>query len=122
MFHTRNPLTAGALSALLLLSAPGAEEARSSGAGSPAAKDSVIGLEKSLISGRRTGKASNAAKMPLARIENPQVYNTVDSKTMDEQVVTRYEEALRNVPGLDKLWESTGRASGDGAAYYTMRG
>jgi iron complex outermembrane receptor protein len=88
----------------------------------PPAKDSAIPLEKQVVKARRASRSAFAAKLPMDRIENPQVYNTVDAKTMKDQVVVRYDEALRNVPGLDKLWEPTGRASGDGAAYYTMRG
>lgn len=61
------------------------------------------------------------SKMPLKNIENPQVYNTVDSRTMKEQVVTTFADALKNAPGVEKLWESTGRG-GDGAGYYSMRG
>ncbi len=61
------------------------------------------------------------SKMPLKNIENPQVYNTVDSKILKEQVVTNFTDALKNAPGVEKLWESTGRA-GDGAGYYSMRG
>lgn len=114
-------------------SASGDAVAKAPGSGAPSAaaqpgtpgtapKEGVIDLEKSLVKGRRGGRTESVAKMDMARIENPQVYNTVDSRTMSEQVVTRYDEALRNVPGLDKLWESTGRASGDGAAYYSLRG
>ncbi|HYD92529.1 MAG TPA: TonB-dependent receptor, partial [Flavobacterium sp.] len=61
------------------------------------------------------------SKMPLKDIENPQVYNTVTSELLKEQVVTNFEDALKNVPGIDKLWESTGRG-GDGAGYFSLRG
>jgi len=61
------------------------------------------------------------SKMPLKNIENPQVYNTVDTKLMKEQIVTNFSDALKNAPGVEKLWESTGRG-GDGAGYYSMRG
>jgi iron complex outermembrane recepter protein len=86
------------------------------------ASDYVVNLAKTIVKGSRSSRSTFAAKMPLDRIENSQVYNTVDTKTMKDQVVVRYDEALRNVPGLDKLWEPTGRTYGDGAAYYTMRG
>jgi iron complex outermembrane receptor protein len=59
--------------------------------------------------------------MPLKNIENPQVYSTVSSQLLKEQVVTNYEDALKNVPGIFKLWETTGRG-GDGGAYYSLRG
>ena len=62
-----------------------------------------------------------ASKMPLKNLENPQVYNSIDSKVMKEQIVINFSDALKNAPGVEKLWESTGRA-GDGAGYYSMRG
>src|SRR5690606_11244631 len=57
------------------------------------------------------------SKLPLKDIENPQVYNTIPSKLLEEQVVTNFESALKNAPGIYKLWESTGRG-GDGGGYY----
>lgn len=68
------------------------------------------------------GKSSNyVAKLPLKNIENPQVYTTISSDLMQEQVITNIDDALKNATGLEKLWESTGRA-GDGAGYYSLRG
>ncbi|HTF22197.1 MAG TPA: TonB-dependent receptor [Chryseolinea sp.] len=61
------------------------------------------------------------SKMPLKNIENPQVYNTVSAQLLKEQVVTNYEDAMKNVPGIFKLWETTGRG-GDGGSYYSLRG
>ena len=61
------------------------------------------------------------AKMPLKNLENPQVYNTVSAELLEEQIVTNFDDALKNVPGIERLWESTGRG-GDGAAYYALRG
>jgi len=61
------------------------------------------------------------SKLPLKDIENPQVYNTVSSKLLNEQVITNFEDALKNAPGIYKLWESTGRG-GDGGGYYSLRG
>ncbi|WP_343697322.1 TonB-dependent receptor [Flavobacterium sp.] len=66
-------------------------------------------------------QSTYVSKMPLKNIENPQVYNVVSSELMKEQAITAYDDALKNVPGIQKLWESTGRG-GDGAAYYTLRG
>jgi len=66
-------------------------------------------------------KSDIVAKMPLKDIENPQVYNTITSEVLKQQVVTNFDDALKNAPGLDKLWESTGRA-GDGAGYFSLRG
>lgn len=61
------------------------------------------------------------AKLPIRDIDNPQVYHTITAGLLDDQVVTNFEEALTNAPGLFKLWESTGRG-GDGAGYYALRG
>ncbi len=66
-------------------------------------------------------KSDIVAKMPLKNLENPQVYNTITAEILKEQVVTNFDDALKNAPGIDKLWESTGRAS-DGAGYYALRG
>ena len=67
-------------------------------------------------------KQSNyVSKMPLKNIENPQVYNVITSDLLKEQAVTNIDEALKNVPGIQKLWESTGRG-GDGGSYYSLRG
>ncbi len=64
---------------------------------------------------------TSVAKMPLKNLENPQVYSTVSSEIMKQQIITNYDDALRNVPGISRTWESTGRA-GDGAAYFALRG
>ena len=61
------------------------------------------------------------SKMPLKDIENPQVYNVISAELLKEQLVTNFDDALKNAPGIDKLWESTGRAS-DGAGYFSLRG
>lgn len=61
------------------------------------------------------------ARLPLKNIENPQVYNVVSKELMREQVVTNFDDAMKNAPGVNKLWSSTGRAN-DGAGYYSMRG
>jgi iron complex outermembrane receptor protein len=66
-------------------------------------------------------KSTTVSKMPLNNIENPQVYNTVTSELIKEQVVTNFSDALKNVTGITRLWESTGRG-GDGAEFFTMRG
>lgn len=66
-------------------------------------------------------KSTTVSKMPLNNIENPQVYNTVTSELLKEQVVTNFNDALKNATGVTRLWESTGRG-GDGAEFYTMRG
>lgn len=61
------------------------------------------------------------AKLPLKNLENPQVYNTVTAELLKDQVITNFDDALKNAPGVEKLWESTGRG-GDGAGYFSLRG
>lgn len=61
------------------------------------------------------------AKMPIRKIENPQVYHSITAEMLDDQAVTNFNDALNNAPGVFKLWESTGRG-GDGAGYYSLRG
>ena len=39
-------------------------------------------------------KSTTVSKMPLNNIENPQVYNTVTSELLKEQVVTNFNDAL----------------------------
>jgi len=60
-------------------------------------------------------------KMPLKFIENPQVFSSIDKSVLDHQVIFTVDDAYRNVTGLQKMWNSTGR-SGDGGAYVTLRG
>lgn len=66
---------------------------------------------------------SNATigKLPLKNLENPQVYNSIPKELLKEQVVTDFNDAMKNATGVTRLWESTGRG-GDGAEYYSMRG
>lgn len=61
------------------------------------------------------------SKMPLKDIENPQVYNVISNSLLNEQIITNFDDALKNAPGIDKLWESTGRGN-DGAGYFSLRG
>ena len=69
--------------------------------------------------GRR--ESAVVSKMPLKDIENPQVYNTITAEVLKEQNITNFDDALKNAPGIDKLWSSTGRG-GDGAGYFSLRG
>ncbi|MFT3704995.1 MAG: TonB-dependent receptor [Agriterribacter sp.] len=80
-------------------------------------------LQEVIISVRNNSNRSSeyVSKMPLKNLENPQVYNTVSAEILKQQVITTYDDALKNVPGIQRLWESTGR-NGDGGSYYTLRG
>jgi iron complex outermembrane receptor protein len=61
------------------------------------------------------------SKLPLRNLENAQVYNTITKDLMAQQMVYSVDDAMRNAPGITKMWDATGR-SGDGGAYYTLRG
>ncbi|RSK30237.1 TonB-dependent receptor [Hymenobacter metallilatus] len=83
-------------------------------------------LREVVISGNRTNKFNRSAstdvgKMPLSNLENPQVYATVGKELLTEQVVFTVDDATRNAPGLQKMWDATGRG-GDGGAFYASRG
>lgn len=85
-------------------------------------QESAAQLREVIVSTQRSSnKPTNVAKMPLRNLENPQVYNTVSAELMKQQVITTYDDAFRNVPGITRTWEATGRA-GDGAAYFALRG
>lgn len=85
-------------------------------------KENAAQLQEVIVSARNLNKENMiVAKIPLKKLENPQVYNTVSSEIMKQQGITNYDDALRNVPGISRTWESTGRA-GDGASYFALRG
>ncbi len=84
------------------------------------ALDEVV-VEADQASSYSTGSSEHVAKMPLKKIDNPQVYNAVPEALLKDQVTTDFEDVVQNVPGISKLWESTGRGS-DGAGYYSLRG
>ncbi|MRG45043.1 TonB-dependent siderophore receptor [Chitinophaga sp. SYP-B3965] len=79
-------------------------------------------LQEVVVSDKASGRETKSvAKLPLKNLENPQVYNSVSSELMKQQGITSYDDALRNVPGIVRTWESTGRA-GDGGSYFALRG
>jgi iron complex outermembrane receptor protein len=80
-------------------------------------------LEEVIVSGRvdLNKEESYVGKTPLRKLENPQSYNSVSSEILKQQAVTNYDDAFRNVPGIARTWESTGR-DGDGASYFALRG
>ena len=83
-------------------------------------------LTEIVVNGFKKNKFSKktsqfVSKMPLAKLENPQVYNSISNELLKEQVVTNVNDALKNATGISRLWESTGRAS-DGAEFYSLRG
>ncbi|SNC77486.1 iron complex outermembrane recepter protein [Hymenobacter gelipurpurascens] len=83
-------------------------------------------LKEVVVEGSRTNKFARkqseyVSKMPLQNLENPQVYATVGKELLAEQLVFTADDATRNAPGLQRMWEATGRA-GDGGSYYNSRG
>ncbi|MGF7040881.1 TonB-dependent receptor domain-containing protein [Mucilaginibacter lappiensis] len=85
-------------------------------------KENTAQLNEVTISARNSNKVNAiVAKMPLKKLENPQVYTTVSSEIIKQQGITNFDDAMRNVPGISRTWESTGRA-GDGASYFALRG
>jgi iron complex outermembrane receptor protein len=88
--------------------------------------ESTAQLQEVVVQGARINKFNRSssvdvAKMPLKNLENPQVYATVGKELLTEQLVFTVDDATRNVPGLQKMWEATGRG-GDGGAFYASRG
>lgn len=83
-------------------------------------------LDEVVIEGDRTNKFSRketayVSKLPLKDIENTQVYSTITTELLQSQLVTNFDDALKNAVGVESLWASTGRG-GDGAGYYSLRG
>lgn len=86
-------------------------------------KENARELGEIVVSGvRQPAESPYVSKMPLKNLENPQVYTSVSADLLKQQAITNFDDALKNVPGVYKLWESTGRAYGDGASYYALRG
>ena len=96
-------------------------------AGQTVAADFVLNenaaqLQEVIVSTNNLNRETQTvAKMPLKNLENPQVYSSVSSEILKQQGITNYDDAMRNVPGISRTWESTGRG-GDGASYFALRG
>ncbi|QJW91156.1 TonB-dependent receptor [Spirosoma taeanense] len=108
-----------------------AEKVITLGQGENASLDFVLAentaqLQEVIVSGSLTNRFARTSgdyvsKMPLKNLENPQVYNSVGKELLKEQLVFSVDDALRNAPGVQRMWEATGRA-GDGGGYYNTRG
>ncbi|GAB4043876.1 TonB-dependent receptor domain-containing protein [Spirosoma litoris] len=88
--------------------------------------ESASQLTEVIVNASRNNRFSRSSsdyvsKMPLKNLENPQVYNTIGKELLTEQLVFSVDDAMRNAPGIQKMWEATGRA-GDGGSYYSSRG
>ncbi|SEW01188.1 iron complex outermembrane recepter protein [Chitinophaga sp. YR573] len=85
-------------------------------------KENSAQLQEVIVSQKNVKKETKSvARIPLKDLENPQVYSSVSAEILKQQVITSYDDAMRNVPGITRTWESTGRA-GDGASYFALRG
>ncbi|RPE09764.1 TonB-dependent siderophore receptor [Chitinophaga lutea] len=84
---------------------------------------SNLQLQEVTIKGTQPSKKESEyiARLPIKNIENPQVYNVVNKELMKEQMITTFDDAIKNAPGVSRLWSSTGRP-GDGAGYFIVRG
>lgn len=60
-------------------------------------------------------------KMPLKMIENPQVFSSINKVALENQIIYTLDDSYRNITGLQKMWNATGRA-GDGGSYVILRG
>jgi len=83
-------------------------------------------LQEIMINASKTNKykktkSEYVSKMPLNNLENPQVYTTITNQLLQDQLVYTVDDAMRNAPGIARLWEATGRG-GDGGSYYSSRG
>lgn len=83
-------------------------------------------LQEVTVSGSKVNKfavkrSEYVSKMPLKNLENPQVYSVYSKELLAEQQIMKVEDAVKNVPGLHKMWDAVGRA-GVGGAFYTLRG
>lgn len=63
---------------------------------------------------------TNANKINIGFMESSQIYNSVSSVVLEKQIATSIEDAMRNIPGVIKLWDATGRT--DGGSFFTSRG
>lgn len=69
----------------------------------------------------KSTESDYANKMPLSNIENAQAVSTVTKELIKDQVLFTVDDAMRNVAGVQKMWDATGRA-GDGGSYFALRG
>jgi iron complex outermembrane receptor protein len=55
-----------------------------------------------IAAGKNKPSASSetVAKMPLSRLENPQVYTTLGKDLIEEQITTDFGNLIKNTPGV----------------------
>lgn len=86
-------------------------------------KDSVKSksIEEIIINSISRKSSSYTNKMPLKAIEDQQVFTSVGKGILENQSIFTIDDAYRNVTGLQKMWNPTGRA-GDGGSFVVLRG
>lgn len=72
-----------------------------------------------------TGKIMNRAaatanKLPLSSLETPQIVHSISGVVLRKQNATTLEDAMKNAPGVTKLWDATSRP--DGGSFFVSRG
>lgn len=64
--------------------------------------------------------ASTANKMTLNTMETPQVVHSISNVILRKQNAMTLEDAMKNAPGISKLWDATSRP--DGGSIFVSRG
>ncbi|WP_276483491.1 TonB-dependent receptor [Paraflavitalea pollutisoli] len=72
-----------------------------------------------------TGKIMNRAastsnKLSLSNLETPQIVHSISSVVLRKQNAMTLEDAMKNAPGVTKLWDATSRP--DGGSFFVSRG
>jgi iron complex outermembrane receptor protein len=80
-----------------------------------------ITISDSKVNPFQKRQSDYVSKIPLENLENAQVYSTISKELIKQQMIFSVDDAVKNAPGLQKMWEATGRG-GDGGAYYNSRG
>jgi len=64
--------------------------------------------------------AATANKIPLSSLETPQVVHSISNVILRKQIAMTLEDAMKNAPGVSKLWDATSRP--DGGSIFVSRG
>ncbi|WP_346318037.1 TonB-dependent receptor [Chitinophaga sp. YIM B06452] len=64
--------------------------------------------------------ASTANKISLSSLETPQIVHSISSVILRKQNAMTLEDAMKNAPGMTKLWDATSRP--DGGSIFVSRG
>jgi iron complex outermembrane receptor protein len=92
----------------------------------PSIKDTVITdtskpagkqLPEVIINGSKGNKflrpsSNTVAKIPLDRMENPQVYSSIPKELIQDQMIVTYSDILKNIPGVGLQLQNNSNAPG----------